>query len=376
MKTIIKILCFAILPFWASAQHATNFKVEFEAALKHKITNQIADSLVARNYSSLIWFYDGSPDVKAYPLKEMLKERLYQDNIGKLFADTAQKVNILACLMAVSTKDTTKIQEVKNVLIGSNYKNMIVAKCLLILDPKALIPIAKCIKAYDFDETVQYLMIDFLYIEQPILEKFAQDSIFCSDLAMQYLSIKAMGVIKPNETNEKLLRQAVVKYDTLMKGWPLAALAQYKGSNIYELVKPYLNYSQLREVSLRALAASNDVADKKQLLKLADTNEPNKDLLEVLLNAGKDDYVKKWLYLFEKGVFPDGYYFTYHNDLNRLDYLQTISSIIEMNKNRMQVYSLMQYFEHVKNEQTKAFLEKCLNHSSEDIRKRATELLK
>lgn len=376
MKPIIKIICLSLLSFYASAQQSAKFKNELRAALKLGITNQMADSLIFRNYSDLLWFYDMSSDIKTYPLQEMSNDELYQNNLPKLFADTGQSINTLACLMAAAAKDTLQISNIEQILKRDNYKNMFAAKSLLMLNPTALLPVAKCIKAYDFNEQVQYLTIDFLHIKEPVLEQFARDSIFSDDKAMQYLSIKAMHVITIKEANEKLLKQAVSRYDTLMKGWPIAVLAEYKSSGIYELLKPYINHEKLRQVSLKALARSKDAYDRTQFLKLVDTKQVDADLLNALLNSEQETYIEKWLSLFKDGIFPVDYFFSYHQGLSQPKYFQIIIDIIDTNANATHLYSLMEYFKSNKDELTKAFLEKCLKHRFKGVREQAETLLR
>lgn len=365
-----------LLSFHASAQQSAKFKNELRAALALGITNQMADSLIFKNYGDLLWFYDISSDVKAYPLQEMLNDELYQNSLPKLFADTGKSINTLACLMAAAAKDTSQISNIEQILKQNNYRNLFAAKSLLMLNPTALLPVAKCIKAYGFDERVQYLTIDFLHIKESVLEQFARDSIFSNDKAMQYLSIKAMHVITVKDANEKLLKQAVSRYDTLMKGWPIAVLAEYKASGIYELLKPYINHEELRQVSLKALARSNDAYDKIQFLKLLDTKLVDADLLNALLNSEQEAYTEKWLSLFKDGMFPVDYFFSYHQGLSQPKYFQIIIDIIDTNANATHLYSLMEYFKSNRDELTKAFLEKCLKHRFEGIREEAEILLR
>lgn len=374
-KILCKLLCLAFLPTVTLAQSFI-YQEELEKALSHKVTGQIADSLVWKSNSPLLWFYNASADVAPYPLKGMLHQSIYRDNIDKLFADTSQKVNFLACLISAATKDTSRVADVERILIKNKYKDVFIAKSLLMLNPKAILPVAKCIKAYDFNEIVQYLTIDFLNIDHSTLQKFAQDSILSEDLAMQYLSVKAMSAITPNKANESLLRKSVVKYDTAMKGWPLAVLARYKSSNIYELVSPYLNHPQLREVSLRALAASDNAEDRKQFLNILPKVEPDRDVLNILLKSHREADIKKWLLYFKDGLFPEDYYFDYNTNLNKQEYFDMIKLIIETNKNASQLYSLMKYFKQVSTEEKKFFLEKCLTHPIEGVRERAKDYLK
>lgn len=341
VKTRIMFFCLWLLPFFGVAQQIANFKQELETALNRGVTNQMADSLVEKNSRLLVWFYNVDSGIVAHPLKEMINDSLYLGHIDKLFAHKGDRVNVLGCLLASAVNDTSKIETIKEVLIRFKHKNMFVATALFVLDPTALLPVAKCIKAYGFNEVVHYLTLMFLQSERPLLEKFAMDNIFGGDKALEYLAIKALAAIPPKPDNEAVLRQAVLTYDTLMKGWPIAALATYKASNTYQLIKPYIKHSELREVCLRALVASNDKRDGRRLLKGVDNSGLDGDVLNVLLKSGKDEYIKEWLFLFEKGQFPSAYYFLYHQDLNRLKYFETIKSIIKKGENESQISQLM-----------------------------------
>lgn len=362
---------------YANAQNTTDFKKDFKAAIDSKITNSLADSLMKKHYSSLLWFYDGSLDVIAYPLKEMRNEGLYKNNINQLFADTARSVKTLACLMAASTNDTSKINEIKDALKYSKYKNMFAATSLIVLGDNDLSQIIKCIIANDFNETVYYLTLMFLQTDKTELEKFARDSLFSDDKAVQYLAVKAMGEISPNPKNEEMLREAVLKYDLEMKGWAIAALEHYKAKNMFSLVKPYLNNSQLKQVSLRALAKSTSEEDVNYLNQMLLTEQVDRNFWEALLNSENEIHVKSWLSSLKKRKLPVDYYiYINKNEMIKNDvYFDDICEIISTSKNKMQVYSLMKYFEGRKDKKATDFLTKCLTHPLLEIQDEAKQLL-
>jgi hypothetical protein len=373
MKKLFIISFLLLISNVSTAQDIMVFKEEFGHVVQNKISDSIANSFVDKHYSFLLWFFDGSENAKAYPLKEIRKEYIYQNNIGKLFADTSQKVNVLACLMVASTYDTTKIADVKNVLRNSGYKNMIAAKSLLVLGDKDLDPIVKCIIANNFDETVQYLTIDFLNVEKDLLEQFAADSLLSKDKGMQYLAVKAMGQISYKPKNEQLLRQAVVNYDTIMKGWPIAVLAQYKTQHILSLVKSYLENENLREVCLRALIASEDPDDINYVKELIAKKNFDKDLMNNLLNSDNEFYLKSWLKMLEQNVIPDDYYINLTNAklIGNKKYFGQVKNIILTKTNEQQLSSLMDFFNGMYDADTKAFLSKCLDHPIVAVREKA-----
>lgn len=377
MKRLLLISFLLATTSYLKAQGIITFKEDFKIALGNKITNNLADSLVNKHYSLLLWFFDDSQDVKAYPLKEMRNEDEYKNNIDKLFADTSQKVKNLACLLAVSTYDTAKINDVKKVLKHSGYKSMIAAKSLLVLGDKDLDPIVKCIIANNFDETVQYLTIDFLNFEKDILEKFACDSLLSNDIGVQYLSVKAMGQIPYKTKNEQLLKQAVADYDMQMKGWPLAVLAKYKAKDILPLVKPYLENQNLREVCLRALIASEDANDINYVKELIAKKKFDKDLMNNLLNSNNEFYLQSWLKMVEENAISDDYFIDLKNKrlVGNKKYFEVFSKIIYSSLSEQQLYSLMEFYEGMYDEDTKVFLKRCLEHPTEGVREKAKKFL-
>ncbi len=377
MKALMKILVLIIWSFSGYAQSVLDFKKDFKSTLDNKITNDMVDSLTMKHYSMLLWFYSVDSDVKAYPLKEIINEDIYQHNIDKLFADTGQKVNVLACLLAASTNDISKIAAVKNVLQHSDYKNMLAAKSLLVLGDRDLGETAKCIIAYDFNEAVQYLTIDFLNVEKSLLEKFAVNSLFSHDQRMQYLAVKAIAVIPAKPANEQLLRQAVTSYETGMKGWPIAALAEYKANHILALVKPYLNNDQLEEVCWRALALSSSVEDIDYINQMIVTKRDNKKFLNSLLNSNNEVHLKSWLSILKTGDVPKSYFFNIDKNvaIKSDKYFKDICEIITVTTNELHAYSLMRYFENRKDKASIDFLNACLSSRFSGVQEIAKQSL-
>ncbi|RZK40832.1 MAG: hypothetical protein EOO90_13490 [Pedobacter sp.] len=377
----IKLTLFAVLIAWGftgTAQTVSDFEKDFKITLDSPITNPMASRLIMDHYNLLLWFYTSDTNARAYPLIEIRNEEIYQNNIAGLFANQGQSVNTLACLLAASTFDTSKISDVKKVLINSSYKDILAAKCLLVLGDKDLGPIVKCIIANNFSESVQYLTIDFLNVEQSLLEKFALDSLFSSNQEIQYLAVKAMAEIPPKPTNEVLLRQAVVKFDTVMKGWAIAALAKYNANNILPLIKDYLSNDQLQQVSWRALAASTSVEDMDYISQIASTKSEDPYFLDALLNSYNDVHLRNWLGIVKRGDLPKDYFINISGNtkLKEDKYFKDISEIISNSKNEMQAYALMRYFDDRKDQASLHFLNTCLTHSFEGIREQAEILLK
>jgi len=377
MKIVLKIVVLLICSFGVRGQSALDFEKDFKTTVAQKITNTKADSLMNKYSSLFMWFYTTEPDVRAYPLKEMRNKSVYQNTIAKLFADTGKSINTLACLMAAATYDTTNIPQIKQVLRRGNYKNMLAAKSLMVLGDKDPDPIVKCIIANNFNATVQYLTLDFLNIEKGRLEKFARDSLFSQENGMQYLAVKAMAQLSPQPINEKLLRQAVVNYDTVMKGWAIAALAAYKANHILPLIKAYLNTKQLKEVSWRALAASTSTQDMDYINQMLSIKQDDPYFLNALLNSNNDHHLISWLSLLKKGEVPENYYIIIdRNEAIKSDkYFTSICEIITTSANEMQAYSLMHYFEGRKDKASIDFLNTCLQHSFAGIKEKAKDLL-
>lgn len=377
MKKLLLILVLLAETSYLKAQDVRVFEDEFRKAIENKITDSVATDLINKHYKLLMWFYDGSEDVKSYPLKEIKDEHLYKNNIDNLFADKGQHISLLACLLAASTYDTTKVADVTKVLKNSNYKNLLAAKSLIMLGHKDLDPIVKCIIANDFDETVQYLTLDFLNFEKGQLEKFACDNLLSNDTGIQYLAVKAMGQIPYKLQNEKLLRQAVINYDAVMKGWPIAVLAQYKAQNMLPVVKPYLENENLKEVSLWALTASQDLDDINYIKGLIDQKKFDKDLMKNLLNSDNEFYLESWLKMFEENIVEEDYYIDLRETklAGNKKYLTQISKIIFNYTNELQLHSLMDFFKGMYDEDTKVFLKKCIGHPIEGVREKANQFL-
>ncbi|TKC01980.1 hypothetical protein [Pedobacter cryotolerans] len=373
MKKLFIISFLFLISNVLSAQDIKTFKEEFNVAIEHKITDSIAANLINKHYKLLMWFYDGNDDVKTYPLKEIRNEAIYLNNIDNLFADKGPFINMLACLVAASTYDTTKIPNVTKALKNSNYKDLLAAKALIMLRHKDLDPIVKCIIAYNFNEKVQYLTVDFLNSDKNLLEKFACDSLLTNDKSMQYLAAKTMAQIPYKLKNEQLLRNAVIKYDTEMKGWPLAVLAHYKAKKILPLVNSYLENEKLREVCLRALVASEDFEDISYIKELIAKKYFDKDLMNNLLNSDNDFYLKSWLKMLEQNFISDDYYINLTNTklIGNKKYFGQVKNIILTKTNEQQLYSLMDFFNGMYDADTKAFLSKCLDHPIAAVREKA-----
>lgn len=377
MKILTKMFLLLICSISGYGQNLLDFKTDYAAALTNKITNSRADSLLTKHNGLLMWFYNMDPETKAYPLKEIRNEGIYQNSIGKLFADTGKSVNNLACMMAAATYDTTKRAAIINVLKHSNYKNIFAAKSLLVLDEEDISLVAKCIIANNLDEKVQYLTIDFLAVEPEFLQKFAVDSLFSRDKGMQYLAVKAMAALPPKPSNEHLLRQAVQNYDIAMKGWAIAALAHHKSKDVLLLVKPYLNNDQLKQVSWRALASSHSAKDIEYVNQAVGLRKFDSDFLNALLDADNETHLKNWLSILRKGEFPESYFFSIDDDgaIKNDKYFNDICETITNLKNEKYAYSLMRYFDGRKDSASIDFLKKCLTHPLADIKEKAKQLL-
>ena len=377
MKILGKLFLILIWSVSGYAQSLSDFKRDLNATLNNKISEAKADSLMERHWGLLSWFYNIDPDVKAFPLKEMISDPIYHNNIDKLFADTGLRINTLACLLASSTHDISKVVDVKKVLERSKYKNIFAAKSLLLLGEKDVTLIAKCIVAHQLNESVQYLTIDFLNVEPGLLEKFALDSLFSRQKEMQYLAVRALGVITPKPSNEELLRQAVNKYELEMKGWPIAALAHYKAKNMLSIVMPYLSNGTLKRISWKALMASTSVNDVVYVNQIIATGMDDPDFLNALLESENEIYLKSWLSIAREGKLPSNYFFSINDNeaIKNDKYFNDFCEIITNSMNEKHAYYLMQYFEGRKDTASIDFLKKCLTHPLTSISENAKQLL-
>lgn len=370
--TAIKLflLLFLFIGFTSKAQTTKDFEQDFQRLATTGFPKKDVDSLF-KKYNHLLFFFNSNSRLAAaisqkvthdYPLASFKSHNLYQQNIDLLLLDTVFQRNSLGYFMAAATNDTSKIKLITSILIKSDYKNFWAANILMVLKSRDITPLVKTIVKFKDKNAVSYLIDPFLQLDLDVIEPFALDSIKSKNSFVQYLAIRAMAKGKFSPTKEELLRNVVTNGPDGLKGWGISVLASFGASNMLNLVQPYLNNTDLRQISISAMVNSSSARDEQYVDELLKRDSVNSDLLLALMESTREQSVRKWFMVLRDHNVPKDYFpFITDSSIRNNDmYFDDICETILKAKSQSQIYPLYDFFSSRDDEKSIHFLLKCL----------------
>jgi len=367
-KTCYTFLLFLFMSSGSYAQTLANFEHHFRVVAEGKFQEPDVDSL-KKMYKFLYGLYTPTKkdsiqkEGKKYPLDDFSKTALYKQQINFLFNDTAWYKSNLACVMAALSHDTSRTPQIIQVLERRKYADIHASFALLSMKSKDLTPLLRSIDSLKKYETVGYLVRAFLNQEPEILEKFASDSVGSRNDVTRQIALQAMAKGKITPAKEKVLKQLILDHDS-QQGWAISVLAEMGSPDMLDLVRPNLfSDSDLTWVSFLALANSPTERDARAIDTLLRQDPPIPQLYRALSQSSRTESQKKWLSLLRDKPFPEDYIPILDdrdpilkNDAVYQDICETI--LFSDNEYISQLFS---YFRTRKDEQTTAFLLKCIS---------------
>jgi hypothetical protein len=153
-----------------------------------------------------------------------------------------------------------------------------------------------------------------------------------------------------------------------LKGWAISVLSSFNAPDMFDLVQPYLNHENLRNVTLRALASSPSVKDEVYLDNLLMKDSVDADLLMALQQSNQEKMVKKWLHALQEKKIGEHYYpFIERTPTVKQDvYFDAVCETLTKSKDQKKIYPLYDYFSNRQDEKSIQFLLKSLSIPDQD----------
>jgi len=288
-------------------------------------TNALDDSfseeqlnLMFKNYSPLLTphsdvstFYNELKGTKItpFPLEDFKTNDLYKKNTYKLLMSQNQNHRILAYLIIASSKEikynSVLLERIKT---EKNKGNRIWAGMALLY-----------LKDNHTTELFEFLVNDeifgdahmlplYIQLDNNSLRETAYIKIESDNVRAKILAASILGVTGLNKKTEDILKKAVKDWPIDIKGYAIYSLNNLKAGNLLDTLKPFIDKSEVRKISLQALADSPTSADQNYILSLIPPENivPN-EILKLLVNSTNKTLLEEWLKLIQTDRIPDNY---------------------------------------------------------------------
>lgn len=300
-----------------------NFKIDFTKALDKKFSeiqldkmfNDYKDILKAQgDVTQLLKDLKGN-ETRIFPLYNFKNEKLYTDNINYLLNSENSNHRVLGYLVAACSYDTSKVNILLSKIMSEEKEGNIFwgGVALFNLNCNNTTELFDfLVKNEDFGDA--HMIPLFFQLNKDSLQHTAYNRIDNKDLKSKILAAQTLAVTPLNLQTENILKEAVVHWDTNIKGYAIYSLKELHVGNLLTVLKPLLIDDKTRAISLQALANSPTKEDGDYLFELiAKQDTVQRDLLDCLYDSKKNEYIKFWLKLLYTRNIPTKYYFSVIN---------------------------------------------------------------
>jgi HEAT repeat protein len=247
--------------------------------------------------------------VLPYPLEEFKTTELYNNSIHTLLISPNQNHRILAYLViAASNENKYNNVLLERIKTEKNKGNRIWAgMALLYLKDN------HTTELFDFlvnDEEFgdAHMLPLYIKLDPDLLRETAYIKIQSDNTKAKILAASILGVTGLNKKTEDILKKAVTDWPIDIKGYAIYSLKSLNAGNLLNTLKPYLDKSETRQISLQALANSPTLSDQNYILSLipSENKIPN-EILKILVNSTNKILLEEWLKMVQTNRISDDY---------------------------------------------------------------------
>jgi HEAT repeat protein len=316
-----KLLLLILLSFslCSYSQTIEDFKIDFKNASDKEFGEEHLNKIF-RSYSKLLTPHIDitqlTSEIKGehsehYPLNSFKEEKLYKKNINKLFNSENSYHRILAYLVIASSGDKSfEDKLLKKIETETNKGNLIWSGMALLY-----LKTDHTTALFDFlvkNETFgdAHMLPLYFKLNADSLQSTAYKRIQTENVKAKILAAQILSTTKKNKKTENLLLEAVKNWNYKIKGYAIYTIKTLKMGNLLETIRPLLDSTQTRSITLEALANSptkDDLDYLKGLVAKQDT--VSKDLLNGFYKSNNTNNIKFWLEVLRSKPVPKDYYF-------------------------------------------------------------------
>jgi hypothetical protein len=312
-------LFFSTTLFGQKAQTEEDFKVDFKKALdKHfpvqqlnKMFSEYAELLTPHSDVTRLAAGIKGHEISSFPLYNFKSENLYADNIINLLSSKNPNHRVLAYLVIAASYDTTKESILLEKIRTERSKGNLIwaGMALLYLQTKHTTELFDfLIKNEDFGDA--HMIPMFFRLDKDSLQLTAYNRINSQNEKSKILAAQILAYTPLSLKTEEILKHAVQAWDLNSKGYAIFSIKELQIGNLLETVKPLLDHSETRSISLEALANSPTKEDRDYLIHLVNKQDtvPG-ELLDCFYNSKSIDNLRYWLKLLDQKKIPSDYIF-------------------------------------------------------------------
>lgn len=290
---------------------------DFKKALDDGFTEEQLN-LMFRNYSALLTPHGDSSvlvnelkgtKVTPFPLEEFRTDELYKTNIDRLLMSQNRNHRILAYLVIAASNEKKYNSVLRERIKNEESKGNRIWAGMALLHLKD----THTSELFDFlvnDEEFgdAHMLPLYVRLDGNLLRETAYVKIKSDNVKAKILAASILGVVKPDGKTEDVLKKAVSEWPVEIKGYAIYSLKSVNAGNLLNILKPFLDTRELRQISLEALANSPTPADRDFILSLIPAqNKVPGGILSILVNSTNKTLLEEWLKLIRTDRIPDDY---------------------------------------------------------------------
>lgn len=271
-------------------------------------------------YSTLIVPFSGvttlesnheSETISKYPLSVLLEDPHFKNENENFFNSENVNLRTLSYLVIAGTGDKTK-EKILLERLNTEAEMSSIWLCM------ALMHLESNSTTLIFDYLVEnenfgdaHMLQFFVNLNKDSLRNTAYLRINDDNLKAKVLASQILSRTGSNEETEKLLKEAVKKWDFNIKGYAINTIKELQIGNLKDLLTPLLDSLQTRRISLQALANSPTNTDREIFIDLINSKDTiSGDILYSLVESMNKESNKLFLKLIQKEKIPVDYHFS------------------------------------------------------------------
>lgn len=302
MKKQFITLLFLISQFITWGQSLEDFKTDFKKALDDNFSEKELNNMFRIHSNFLTPHSDVTQlmssikgeQIDPYPLTQFKNDPLYTDNIEKLITSQNKNQRILAYLVIAGAGD----KSFENTLLKKIKKET--DKGCLLWSGMALLYLNTSHTTPLFDFLVEnetfgdaHMLPLYMRLNKDSLQQTAYLKINSDKPIAKILAVQLLAFTPVSPKSEALIKTAVKEWDFNTKGYAIFSLKELQIGNLLELLKPLLDSSKTRTISLEALANSPTETDKQYLIELVNKQDSvPEELLDCFYQSKNIDNLK------------------------------------------------------------------------------------
>lgn len=387
MKKVLYIIILFIVYSSLNSQSIERFKSEFSKIDTNTFDDERLDYFFSE-YSSLIVPFSGvttlesnheSETVSKYPLSVLSEDPQFKNENENFLNSENVNLRTLSYLIIAGTGDKTKEKILLERLnTEAEMSSIWLCMALMHLESNSTTLIFDyLVKNEDFADA--HMLQFFVNLNKDSLRNTAYLRINDDNLKAKVLASQILSRTGSNEKTEKLLKEAVEKWDFNIKGYAINSIKELQIGNLKDLLIPLLDSLQTRGISLQALANSPTDSDRDIFVDLINTKDTiSDDFLHSLVESENKESNKLFLKLIQKEKIPVDYHFSivrkevFYSD----EFLPLVQEAVENISNPESLGDMIRALGSREDEKSLGLVFKAMRHDNSTVRYWATASLR